>query len=348
MSELQELSERERTILYAVVNSYVTAAEPVGSRSVVKQFGLDLSPATVRNTMADLEDAGFLKQVHTSSGRVPTDKGYRYFVHHLMRVQTLTMEERARIEQDFDQKLNDTDAVLRQTTQLLALITQQAGIAQAPEEASVRVQRLELIPLAGTRVAVMMVDNYGRVRSASVDLSVEIAPDELQRISRFLNEQLHGLEVESLAEGVRQRLSSYFDEQRLIAQRALEVLSLLPRQQKQQLFLDGAAQLFVQPEFNDIHRAREVFGLFEQNQQIAEALRSGLLSSSGGFRPVFIGEDGTPLEGLSVVAAPYAVDGKQVGMVGILGPRRMPYSRLTSVVDYTAQVVSRLLTRLAG
>ncbi len=156
------------------------------------------------------------------------------------------------------------------------------------------------------------------------------------------------MEVEALADGVRQRLATYFDEQRLLAQQALDVLSLLPRQQTRQLFLDGAAQLFGQPEFNDIQRAREVFGLFEENQQIADALRAGLWQGESMNRQVFIGEAGTPLEGLSVVASPYEVDGRPVGMVGILGPRRMQYSRLTSVVDYTAQVVGRILTRFAG
>lgn len=348
MTDFNELSERERTILYAVVNSYVTAAEPVGSRSVVKQFNLDLSPATVRNTMADLEELGFLKQVHTSSGRVPTEKGYRYFVSHLMRVQQLTMDEQARIEHEFSQKLNDTDAVLKQTSHLLALITQQAGIAEAPAEASVFVQRLELIPLTAQRLAVLIVDNYGRVRSGSIELNYELPLERLHSINRFLNEQLRGIEVECLADGVRQRLATYFDEQRLLAQQALDVLSLLPRQPTRQLFLDGAAQLFGQPEFNDIQRAREVFGLFEENQQIADALRAGLWQGEGMNRQVFIGEAGTPLEGLSVVASPYEVDGKPVGMVGILGPRRMQYSRLTSVVDYTAQVVGRILTRFAG
>jgi len=348
MTDFNELSERERTILYAVVNSYVTAAEPVGSRSVVKQFNLDLSPATVRNTMADLEELGFLKQVHTSSGRVPTEKGYRYFVNHLMRVQQLTLDEQSRIEREYQQKLNDTDAVLKQTSHMLALLTQQAGIAEAPTEASVFVQRLELIPIAPQRMAVLIVDNYGRVRSGSVELDYELPLDRMQLINRFLNDQLRGVEVDALAEGVRQRLATYFDEQRLMAQQALDVLSLLPRQQTRQLFLDGAAQLFEQPEFNDIQRAREVFGLFEENQQIADALRAGLWQGKGMHSQVFIGEAGTPLEGLSVVAAPYEVDGKAVGMVGILGPRRMQYSRLTSVVDYTAQVVGRILTRFAG
>lgn len=347
MSDITELTERERIILYAVVNSYVTSAEPVGSRSVVKQFGLDLSPATVRNTMADLEELGFLKQVHTSSGRVPTEKGYRYYVSHLMQVQQLSLQERARIERELHDKLNDTDAVLRQTTHLLALITQQAGLAEAPVEASVRVQRLELIPLSATKLAVLIVDNYGRIRSSSVELETAITTEQLRRLNLFLNEQLYGVEVESLAEEVRRRLAAYFDEQRLLAQHALAVLSLLPRQHSRQLFLDGATQLFVQPEFNDIQRAREVFGLFEDNEQIAVALRQGLREDHGMVRQVLIGAEGTPLEGLSVVASPYQVDGESVGMVGILGPRRMEYSRLTSVVDYTAQIVGRLLTRLA-
>ncbi|MBI1319560.1 MAG: heat-inducible transcription repressor HrcA [Candidatus Hydrogenedens sp.] len=342
----KDLSERERTILCAVVNCYVTTAEPVGSRSVVKQFGLDWSPATVRNTMADLEDLGFLKQVHTSSGRVPTEAGFKYYVKYLMQVQELTLRERSQIQDELNRKLNDTDDVLRQTTQLLALLTHQAGIAEAPAEASVRVQRIEAVRLTDTRMAVLLVDNYGRVRSTSVEVGESVSGDQLQRLNNFMNDNLSGVEVAGMADGVRQRLKDYFDEQRLLAQRALEVLDVLPQQKTKQLFVEGAMQLFDQPEFADMSRAREVFGLIERHDPIAAMLREGLQSSAGRQR-VFIGEEGTALEGLSVVASPYTVNGRPVGMVGILGPRRMPYSRLTSVVDYTAGMVSRILERFA-
>jgi len=342
----KELSERERTILYAVVNCYITTAEPVGSRSVVKQFGLDWSPATVRNTMADLEDLGFLKQVHTSSGRVPTEAGFKYYVTYLMQVQELTLRERAQIEDELNRKLNDTDDVLRQTTQLLALLTHQAGIAETPAEASVRVQRIEAVRVSDSRMAVLLVDNYGRVRSTSVEVGEAVSADQLLRLNNFMNANLGGVEVERMADDVRQRLKDYFDEQRLLAQRALEVLDMLPQQKTKLLFVDGAMQLFDQPEFSDMSRAREVFGLFEHHDQIATVLRDGMRESAGARR-VFIGAEGTALDGLSVVAAPYTVNGRAVGMVGILGPRRMPYSRLTSVVDYTAGMVSRILERFA-
>jgi len=344
MPSVQDLSDRERTILNAVVNSYITTAEPVGSRSVVKQFDLEWSPATVRNTMADLEDLGFLKQVHTSSGRVPTEWGFKYYVNYLMRVQELTIKERSRIEHELNEKLNDTDEVLRHTSQLLALLTHQAGIAESPAETSVRVHRIEAVPVSDSRMAVLLVDNYGRVRTTSVDVGERVSGDQLQRLNAFMNANLHDVEIERMADDVRERLKDYFDEQRLLAQRAVEVLDLLPKQETRQLFLDGAMQLFDQPEFSDMSRAREVFGLLEHNDQIAVLLREGLRDGEK-LRQVYIGEEGTALEGMSVVASPYTVEGKPVGMVGILGPRRMPYSRLTSVVDYTATMVTRWLER---
>ena len=169
MSPVQDLGERERLILHAVVHTHITTAEPVGSRSVVKRFDLDLSPATVRNVMADLEDLGFLQQIHTSSGRVPTDQGYRYYVDYLMQVQALTLRERSRIEREFERKLNDADEVLRQTSHLLAMVTRQAGLAEAPNEGRAEVQRLDLIPFAACRLAVLIVDNFGRARTLTVE-----------------------------------------------------------------------------------------------------------------------------------------------------------------------------------
>lgn len=347
MTELPDLNEREREILHAVVHSYITSAEPVGSRTVVKRFGMELSPATVRNVMADLEDAGFLQQLHTSSGRVPTELGYRYYVNHLMRVQRLTLEERDRIEREYQAKLNDADAVLRQTSHLLALVTHQAGVAEAPSESAAVVQRVELLPLWGARMAVLIVDSFGRLRTMHVELEEALDAEALGRLNQFLNDQLRGATADSLAAAIEQRLRSYFDEQRRLAELALRVLKLLPRQTQGQLFLEGAAQLFEQPEFSDIARAREVMGLFEERERLVEVLREALAQSSPGKGAVFIGPEGTGLDGLSVVSSPYEVNGKTVGVVGVIGPRRMPYPRLTAIVEHTAGLVGRMLTRLA-
>ncbi|HPO12566.1 MAG TPA: heat-inducible transcriptional repressor HrcA [Candidatus Hydrogenedentes bacterium] len=350
MRQAPELNEREATILHAVVHSYITTAEPVGSRTVVKRFALDLSPATVRNTMADLEEQGYLQQVHTSSGRVPTDRGYRYYVDYLMRVQELTGAERERIEVEYAQRLNDADEVLKQTSHLLALITHQAGIAEAPSERAAVVKRLELMPVTRDRMAVLLVDNYGRVRSMMVQTERELDADHLPTLNQFLNDHLNGVAVDGLSAALNAKLRNFLDEQRRLAEEALQVLSLMPAQRSGQVFLEGATQLFEQPEFRDIERAREVFGLLEERDRLVDLLRSAAMESERTRGSVLIGAEfqGKGVEGISVVASPYHVDGQPVGAIGVLGPRRMPYPRLTAIVDYTASMVGRILTRLGG
>lgn len=345
-----DLNEREQQILHCVVHTYITTAEPVGSRAVVKRFNLGLSPATVRNVMADLEDKGYLEQRHTSSGRVPTDRGYRYYVDYLMGVQELTKAERDRIESELNHRLHDADEVLRHTSQLLALLSHQAGIAEAPANATALVQRIELLSLGSGRLAVLIVDSFGRVRTLSVQWESELNADDLNRLGRFLNEHLLGVAVDELAGEIEKRLKGFLDEQRALAEQALQVLNLIPTQRPAQLFLEGATFLFEQPEFKDMARAQEVFGLFDHRERVVSLLRSELNGHHLDRATVIIGGEGgqSGLEEISVIASPYSVHGRQVGMIGVLGPRRMPYSRLTSVVDYTAQMVSRILTRLGA
>ncbi len=347
MADTPELKERERQILQAVVHSYITTAEPVGSRTVVKRFDLDLSPATVRNVMADLEELGYLGQLHTSSGRVPTEMGYRYYVNYLMRVQRLTVDERNRIDREFKEKLNDADEILRQTSHLLALVTHQAGLVEAPAEGDAAVQRIELMPLRTDRLAVLMVDNFGRLRTFTFDIETSVSAVELEPLNRFLNEHLYGVSTDNLAAELEQKLRNFFDEQRRLAEMALSILGRIPRNTPAQLYLDGASQLFDQPEFKDISRAREVLELFDERERLMTLLREAGAQSEGAGNTVYIGEEGSGFDGLSVVASPYEIDGKPVGMIGILGPRRMPYSRLTAVVEHTAELVGRLLTRIA-
>ncbi len=344
--QLAPLAEREREILHAVVNSYITTAEPVGSRTVVKRYNLSLSAATVRNVMADLEEMGYLQQVHTSSGRVPTDQGYRYYVSHLMRVQELTIGERRRIEHEFSEKLGDVDGLLRHTSHLLALASHQAGIAEAPDTSQTRVQRFELVPVGENRVAVLMVDNYGTVRSMMAQMSAPIETRQVEQLNNFLNQNFMGLEVGALADSVRIRLGEVLGEQRNLAQRALEALDLMPQRSGNRLFLEGAVQLFEQPEFQRVEQARGVFGLLEEHDRLITVLRRAVADGEG--RAVFISSQGDNLgiEGIGVVASSYKVDGKPAGLIGVLGPQRMPYSKLTALVEYTAGLVGRFLTAL--
>ncbi|HNR34185.1 MAG TPA: heat-inducible transcriptional repressor HrcA [Candidatus Hydrogenedentes bacterium] len=349
MDQNTKLNEREELILRAVVQCYITTAEPVGSRVIVKRFGLDFSPATVRNVMADLEEAGYLQQLHTSSGRVPTDRGYRYYVDYLMGVQELTLAERARIEREMSSRLNDADEVMRQTSQLLALVSHQTGMVQAPDEDNARVQHIEVMPVSPTRAAVMVADSYGRVHTAILQWDDGSGPDEFVKLSRFLNEHMRGVSCDQMVARMHGIVRMVLDENRILAERALRILQLLPANRPAPLYLEGAAQLFEQPEFRDIDRAREVFGVLEERERLAALLRANVAKAGKGAS-VWIGSESQEpgLREISVVASPYHVGNESAGVIGILGPRRMPYQRLTAVVDYTATMLSRFLTRLAG
>ncbi len=349
MNDDARLGEREELILQAVVQCYITTAEPVGSRVIVKRFGFDLSPATVRNVMADLEEAGYVQQLHTSSGRVPTDRGYRYYVNYLMRVQELTLDERSRIERELSRKLNDADEVMRQTSQMLALITHQTGIVKAPDEHVALVQHIEVMSVSAARAAVLVVDNFGRAHTMMAPLEVPVTTEELPRINGFLNDHLRGIAVDQLSVKVQGVVRALLDEQRRLAERALQVLNALPAHRPGPLYLEGAAQLFEQPEFRDVDRAREVFGLLEERDRLIELLRAGVMNREPVRASVMIGSESQDpgLREISVVASPFSVDGRPAGLLGVLGPRRMPYSRLTAIVDYTADMLGRFLTRLA-
>jgi len=299
--------------------------------------------------MADLEEAGFLQQLHTSSGRVPTNRGYRYYVDYLMRVQDLTFTERTRIEREFTQRLSDADEVMRQTSHLLALVSHQTGIVEAPSEANALVRSIELMPVSSSRLAVLVADSYGRVRTVMATIGGGIDRESLPRLRAFLNETLRGVSLDSVKGALRSRMDTLRSEQRHLADRACRLMDLLPGSGSGRLFLDGATQLFEQPEFRDVEKAREVFSLLDERDRLIELLRVGMRDGPP-RTSVVIGTEvaGAGLEGISVVASPYLVDGRPAGMLGVLGPRRMPYSRLTALVGYTAGMLSRFLTRLAG
>jgi heat-inducible transcriptional repressor len=350
MERTHHLDDRAELILQAVVHTYITSAEPVGSRLIVKRYGLDLSPATVRNVMSDLEEAGFLEQLHTSSGRVPTTLGYRYYIDYLMRVQELTLGEREQIENELSNRLNDSDEILRQTSQLLALVTHQAGIVEAPDKGSAQVRHIELVPMESNRVVVLIQDSYGRVGSMVVQSAAADAVNRAQSLSRFLNDNVRGVAVRDVRSVLRQKMAEFLDDRQRMAKEALSILDLLPPEEQGHVYCEGATLLFEQPEFRDIGRAREVMGLLEEQGRLAGLLRARLSEQRPTRTAVLLGSEVNAggLQEISVVASPYYVGDKPVGVLGVLGPRRMQYSKLTAVVEYTAGMLGRFLTRIAS
>lgn len=331
-----------------MVHLYITLAEPVGSRVVVKRFDLDISPATVRNVMADLEEDGYIQQLHTSSGRVPTDKGYRYYVDFLMSVQELTQSERARLDEDLSEKLNNADAILKQTSSLLALVSHQAGIVEIPDPKIALVNRVDIMPISDSQAALLIADNYGRVQTMVLPWSHPLDDTSYIHLNNFLNEQLRGIAIDTMPTVIRTKLRSFAEEQRRLAEIAIKLLDHIPGETTEQLYLSGATQLFEQPEFHDVEKAQAVFGLLDERDRVVELLHNGITRGDDAVRVIIGTEDPEHgLEEISVVSAPYRVNDKNVGMIGILGPRRMQYSKLTGIVKYTAAKLGALLTKLA-
>lgn len=353
MTSVETLSEREEHILRAVVDSHISTAEAVGSRSIVKRFKLNLSPATTRNVMADLEEAGYLEQLHTSSGRVPTDRGYRYYVDHLMDIEELMADEQVRIDRDLGQDEICTEEVMRQASRLLAAVSQQAAIVQVPDGCTATVRHIEVVSVSRKRLGIMIADNIGGVRTVLVTVDQPLLPDELAQLNRFVNDCLRGAFLDQLSAALAARLSTLKDERRRLAEKALDLFNSMPSPGAAQLFMDGARQLFEQPEFRDAAKARAVVTLLEERERLTSLFRLGGPHRGPDRVLIVIGSE-TQEEGLdglgeiSVVGAPYRVGDVSVGVLGVLGPKRMPYARVTAVVDYTAESLGRHLTRLAS
>jgi heat-inducible transcriptional repressor len=251
---------------------------------------------------------------------------------------------------ELSRRLNDADEVMRQTSQLLALISHQTGMVTAPDDRTAEVHHIEVMPVSSTRAAVLLADSLGRVHTMMVPLDEALRTEDLPRLGHFLNDNLRGVALSQVTTKMESTIRSMLEEKRRTAEQALHLLNLLPAGGHGQLYLEGAAQLFEQPEFRDVERAREVFGMLDERERLATLLRGSLVETEWARPSVLIGSEShePAFKEISVVASPYRIGKRPVGVLGILGPRRMPYSRLTAIVDYTAGMLSKFLTRLAG
>jgi heat-inducible transcriptional repressor len=338
---MEELDGRQREILRVIVQEHITTGEPVGSSSIAGRE-LAVSPATVRGVMADLEELGFLEKPHTSAGRIPTDRGYRYFVDTLVQIRPPSRPERELIERSLPQA-GAADEILRETSRLLSSLSHHAAVVTLPSPAKLLLERIEFVPLKDDRVLAILVARSGLVRNLLlVDFS--IPADELARAAAILNELFDDSPLEAVRARLAAELAREKSEYASLEQRALalgqRVLDLAGAANSD-MVIQGRESFFEAKEF-DHKRMRELFAALEEKSKLLEVLDRTL---SGRELKIFLGTDTefSARTGASVVAAPYATESGVVGSVGIIGPTRMDYSRAIALVDYTAQVLSKLL-----
>jgi heat-inducible transcriptional repressor len=342
-----DLTDRERQVLEAVVRSYVVSAEPAGSRTVSRSYDLGVSAATVRNTMSDLEEKGYLFHPHTSAGRIPTDLAYRFFVDRLMEPLALSDVERESLEREVG--LAGSSAIERlvmQATRALSLISNELGVAVAPRLEDAVLEKLELIQVSSSKVLLITTIRGGVVRTIYVDLAIEVPQETLVQITMALNERLAGSTLEDIRRTLPDRLKGVARGKpgeeliNIFVQSGADLFDMRSLDATQ-LHLGNTSVLAAQPEFETGERLKGLIELTEQRDLLAEAV--GGRDHGGRLRITIGGEnDSSILTDFTLVTAEYRV-GDLKGVIGVIGPTRMPYEKVVTIVDYTSTLVTRVL-----
>lgn len=340
-----DLSERSKNILKAIINSYIATAEPVGSRTVTKRYDLGISPATARNIMSDLEEMGYLAQPHTSAGRVPTDKAYRFYIDTLLEVGLMPSQQEQAI-MDYHLPREDFHQLMQETSRLLSALSHYAGVVMAPKPAETVYKHIEFIRLTGMRALAIFVSGSGIVHNRIVRLEDDLTQKELEQLSAFLNREMSGRSLRD----IRARVVAMMDEERnrytkLLAKLMKVWAEAAPAEEEAEgeLFVGGLSEIFNIPDFRDIDKMKELFYAFEEKHRLVRLLDMAM--EAEGVQ-VFIGSENPyfDMQGVSLVVASYRGEGNVIGTLGIIGPSRMPYNTVIPLVDCTARVVGRLIS----
>src|SRR5271154_3171787 len=344
---MSELSARARQVLYHCVTEYVASGEPVGSRTLAKKSGLELSPASIRNVLADLEDLGYLRQPHASAGRVPTDRAFRLFIDALMHVRALTSEETATIRDTYS-SLEPGQNVMRETGKLLAQLTGTAAVVLAPRPETLVLKQLRFLRTGSDEVLAVLLMKNGTVQNRFLRASVTNA--ELERIHNLLDDVVEGRTLGDLRELLARRLQSERVRHDELRKRAFELGGAAVHEAslgESDLVIEGQDRLFDQPEFGDAEHVRRVVGALDAREKLVSLLDLAMQTKGG---HVVVGEEGGGLGGgqIAIVGAAYSAGGNASGTIGVIGPTRMDYPHVVPLVAATANAMSEFMERAEG
>ncbi len=339
------MTKRDQHVLEAVVTDYIETGEPVGSRTISKRYGVTVSSATIRNVMADLEEMGFLQQPHTSAGRVPTEKGLRFYLDSIMQFKALESHERNLIREAFQEEPQDLKQLLRSTSSVLSRFCRQAGVVLWPKLTLTRFKRIEFIRLRAHHIMVILVSKAGLVHQAFVEWTEDIKQDDLDKYSRYLNDLLVDIPLGEVKERI---LNEMLNEKVLFDQlysRALEITQRVFQWnlEDSEVYIEGQTNLLNNPEFADVERMRRILEAFENKSRIIRLLDMTLRNTSGVQIILGTESDLQELNEISLISSPYRRGDTLVGVLGVIGPLRMDYSRIIPVVEFTASLLSQIL-----
>ncbi|SDI34460.1 heat-inducible transcriptional repressor HrcA [Natribacillus halophilus] len=337
------LSRRQLLILQAIVDDYVQTAEPIGSRSMSKREDISFSPATIRNEMADLEEMGYIIKPHSSAGRIPSNKGYRLYVDHLLRPEPLQEHEILDMEKFFTRRISEVEAVMRKTAAVLSELTSYVSVVLGPEMEHTRLKQLQMLPLSGRQAIAILVTDSGHVENRTFDIPEQMNASDLEKVVNILNEQLVDTPIgqweERLLTETRRLLHRHvrhYEDMFGVLRDAFKT------QRSDQVFYGGMMNLMMQPEFQDVDRVRMIFEWLDRSENVHT-----LLSRTQEGLSVRIGRENDieAFADLSMITATYSIDGSTVGSLGVIGPTRMEYERVIRLIRQFATGLSTSLTR---
>jgi heat-inducible transcriptional repressor len=340
------LNERAQQLLRVLVESYIRDGQPVGSRTLSRDSGMSLSSATIRNVMADLEELGFVSSPHTSAGRIPTDKGYRFFVDTLLRVQQpLDSAAVTEIRRQLESSQDDNKVLVAAASQLLSSVTQLAGVVTLPRTHQASITQIEFVGLSENRVLVVLVFNDREVQNRIIHLDRHFSPDALKRASNFLNDQFRGRTLPRVREEILRQLQETRESMNQIMVDAIDVAQHIFAPQgdeKLEYVIAGETNLMGVAELSSVEKLRRLFEAFNEKRDFLHLLDQSLRAQGV---QIFIGHESgyQILDDCSVITAPYGSGDTVVGVLGVIGPTRMAYERIIPIVDMTAKILGAAL-----
>lgn len=337
------LSKRKQQLLEAVIREYVANAEPVGSRTISRRYNMNLSPATIRNEMADLEETGFLEQPHTSAGRIPSQKGYRFYVDYMMEDFSLSKDEERSIKQSLD-KAMDVDKIISEASRVLSSAARHTALILGPQFKNSSFHQMKIVPLNNKKGLVVLITGLGFIKNRVMDLPQNLSSSELQQVVGYLNRKLYGLTIDQVTESLVNELKrDLFRRMELLEQAFLLLEESLREEVKVRVFLGGTTNILNQPEFKDVEKIRKFLSLFEQDELLSSLLESDDKNEAGVI--IKIGRENhlEEIHECTLITSAFSVEKHNVGRIGVLGPTRMNYSRVVSVVKLISDHLNRLL-----
>lgn len=338
------LNERKKKILQIIIEDYISSAEPVGSRTIARKYDLGLSPATIRNEMSDLELLGYLEQTHTSAGRIPSAQAYRFYVDALIEPGTLTDNDMALIDGWYNERRRNIDDIFQSTAKILSRMTQNVSMVLTNQQTIANFCYLKFLPLDSQHAILCIVADDGSIDTNVVDIPLGMSSEEMDYLAGKMSKLLEDRNLSDISVEILQNVHTDVVEDKLIFSSLLQaVRKMTGRRQEQKVFLGGTKQLLNQPEFRDVERVRNLLGILEEEKVLKDLLQGG---EDSGLK-VTIGSENkfTGIQDCSMVQATYRLNGQIVGTMAVLGPTRMEYGKVISVMDYLHKYLKTILDK---